>query len=122
MASKKKLPAKPTMAQAVKAAQKSVTKKSAGKKSSSSEPPFNPTYFDAEAMLNQKGMKRLPSQGRVDDKTVHIRKGKITSADGKYEVNVSTVETPYSAKTNTRAGKQSAYKFSAKKIKPGKNK
>lgn len=122
MASKKK----PTVAQAFKAAQKASTKKAPAKKTSktksSGSEPFDPTYFDGEAMLNQPGMKRLPSQGRVDDKTVHIRKGKITSADGKYEVNVSTVETPYSAKTNTRAGKQSAYKFSAKKIKPGRNK
>ena len=78
---------------------------------------FNPMYFDADAMFNQKGMKRLPSQGRVDDKTVHIRKGKMTSRDGKYDVKVSTVETPYSVLSNTRAGKQSIYESSATKRK-----
>jgi len=119
---------KPTVAQAYKAAQKASAKKAPAKKTSKkkgdSEPPFNPnpTYYDADAILNQPGMKRLPSQGRVDDKTVHIRKGQMTSADGKYVVNVSTVETPYSAKTDTRAGKQSIYKLSATKAKPGKKK
>ena len=107
---------KPTMAQAYKAAKKSTNKKAS---SSEPEPPldFNPMYFDADAMFNQKGMKRLPSQGRVDDKTVHIRKGKMTSRDGKYDVKVSTVETPYSELSNTRAGKQSIYESSATKRK-----